>query len=1669
MAIFGTKETKPANTVFRLPVDTSTGSRGLLRSEYIQEQNSMLYPLVSNMPQEEVDQFLAAGMVGPVQAQAEGVTQQKRFDVYNEIIEVTALDQKTPEQAISELETLRDENPFLKAYVSPAVLEALKQSDNPTARRAAQGKLANVLIASELLNNKLSEANSGFMDGVGDFLDVMSSDLPVVSALNVERRKELSDRFLQLMDSNDEPAAIRTEMESIINEAADMGFFTDTNRFYLNDFLGLTLEQGQGEELAFQQLMSAVDVLAVFGALGDTGKLIAATKGSVDDTTKALLKGIEADNISGAVDPATWKESLLTPERLGPRSPVESAAVKNAEIELRATEEALKIRIAAGSSIDDDAFEVVRQDLITKARKRAETTGNLRYIDTTTSPSNQKTRLVYGDDARNDINLTLREIFDKALEAGAKGNIQGVAVSSIDFEFIDLGAKAFLDGAAEAPKVSTREGRLLAEFGFNKAKQQAESLGYKADIVQETGENSIHLGPTVSKDIFDNITLTEYYGTTKGKAFSSQTAAKIYADQILGEVVEISGKKVNLDWTTVKADDVVTIYRGENSQNVAGGDWWTLDYSKAAKYGKVKSITVKAGDIGKYTAQGHGGVDEVYFASGIPKDILAKAVPATKPAKGGYMVSKKSNVKTGIYSQGATPNDIIADLGLYNSLDTDQLGRGFFANFGSPLSQTDDTNNAVLKQGEFARAKAMEVVERDVERQLRIVGKDGKDAVERVYTELRDGQFASMREAPTTAQFDDMFFQINGRRATEAELKLHQLKLEWNNTDWFLSADVHFKRAVERGIEILVPQDGIEVGAVKTTREANTGRQVWDVDSKAYVAIDTLNPDRQIYKLVEPMEFDGKLHDLVASATPKTRALKHTDVMGYNAGGSRMYAPNSTNFMVKQDTEYKLADGTMRQGNPRTLLVAKTEKEAAKAQSEINSVIGELHRIADPKAFSKADDYLSVIQTKYKDAGLNELIARNSGWNTDVHGVKELVEWAAENNVDLRKMVQFVSDGQPLVKGDDMIGDITFKDVAITPGPLKMGDFRKDNVLMGYGGQKLPTIAPFEAISRSVMSSIAKQTEMAYETRAIMRLFKTALEKNLLPRDNIALVRNMSLRQKARNMVIATGTDAGKKLELERKKILSRLEKQRYFDSAYHKARESLANMLWDKGWKKASEKLDALSADPVAGTRGIVFDAYLGLGAIDQFYVQGSQVINIVAMADKTIGVQAAALYPYFRKTLMNGHKAPTEAMARMSSGLLGVTPEQFIAMIDTFKKSGKGYVNASVADLGEDSAGKVFARKAREKLRIAYTEGELAARITAHIAASMEYIKKFGPAADLNAQHATRWVTHQSDVLTNGMTSTSRHPIEQLPMMQFMSYSMRMAEWYMSGLLGGKGVLDGKKKFKLFTFQLGMYGSAAIPGGGYLLDKYNREYGVELNEADFYQLRHGLIDNLIRYATGVETELGRRLAWGEGLFDTIGNLQEKSLPATLLGPVGTLGGTVLDSVSQMVFNIRHGQTSLKALGGDTLDVFRSIKSVNMAMNAFDAFRWEVLSSRRGDTLADNIPTGEAVATALGVPLHKVNELWREAAFAKKDTEWYRSQARRVSSLYQDWYRERERNGYGTQREKEIIAGIELFNQNYQEYMPEIDRYIDKKFITMLEEQTVEILKRETKRKAAE
>jgi hypothetical protein len=1458
MAILKLKEDKPANNILRLNVDTSTGSTALLKNEYLKDQAELLYPLVSNTPMEEAKKFVDAGIMGPLESRAQALTTEKQTNKMIEVIETSRLDQKTPEQAIAELEAVRETNPFLKAYVSKEVLHALKQSDNPVAQRAAQGKLSNVLIAAEVLNNKMSEANEESFWTNFDFVDMLASDLPIVSSMNVERRKELSDRFIQLLDSNEAPGTIKSEMEALVNEAADMGFFTNSNRFYMNDFLNMTLEQGKGAEYGLQQALGVVDTLAFLGGLSDTGKLVAVTRGSVEETSDALMKGVMKDSPASGVDPSTWKESLITPEATVIRSPVVSTAVKDVELALQAREEAIAVRIASGSAIDDETFEPFVVVLKEQAKARAEKAGNLRSIDV-----------------------------------------------------------------------------------------------------------------TVQKDAFDNITMDEFYGTTKGRAFTSPVAAQKYADQILGEVV---------------------------------------------------------------------------------------------PIDTGYMVKKTSNVPTGWYTQGATPKDMVKDLSLYPSLKEEDLGKGIWAHIGSGLSQTEYTNNAILKQGESARALALETIQIDVAAKLKAVGTDGRVAVEKVFSELRDGSLANLRSAPTAAEFGDYFFKLNGRVPTDDEVDLYRLTQEWNDTDWFMSADMHFKKEVNRGIEILVPQDGMEVAAAKTNREANAGREVWDADAGRYVKAEDLSEDRVIYRLVEPTEFGGGLTDLVASAAPKTRALKHTDVMGYNVGGSRLYPNNRTNFMIKQDTSVTLAGGVTRQGTPRTIMVAKTEKEAKKAVSEINEVLVELHKIADPKLFDNADDYARVIQSK--GSMLDEIIARNSAWNTDVHSAASLAEFAMENNFDLRNLVDFVSDGQQLVKGDSMIGDITFKDVAISPGMLKYGDFRKDNVLMGYGGQKLPTVAPFESMQRSLMSAMARQTEVAYESRAVLRLYRTALEQNLLSRENIALTRNMSLRQKARNMEIATGTDFGKKLELERQKILSRLERQRVLDAAYHRVKDNFANMLYDKGFKKISEKMDALSADPIAATRGIVFDSFFW-GAIDQVWVQGSQLFAISAMSDKAIGIQATALAPFFRGTLMNGHAAVEESMSKLMAKAVGIDPKHVQDMIATFKASGRGAVQASIADLGEDAGGKIAFRNIREKGRIFYNEGELLSRISAHISASMEYIAKHGPKADLQSQHAKRWVMHESDILTHAMTSTSRHPIEQLPMMQFMSYALRMTEFMTAGLMGGKGVLSGARKAKLGAMQVAFYGATAIPFAGAALSYYEYRFGTGMDEKTYNMLRKGALDTLMTYLTGIETEIGGRLAWGEGLTTTMMDLQNKNAIQILLGPTGTVANNAFEALNQFVGNLKYGISP--GTLDDIVDIGKVLKFANMYHNAILAFRDGTYSMRNsGGILLDDVTRREAFAIAMGIPLERVNSVWDTIQNSKKLDLYYKDVGKKISKLYYDLHREVKQNGWQSEYAKTLtksIAHMYAINPEQHRY----SRYVDDTFRTMYEESMVNEAKRELERNALE
>jgi hypothetical protein len=1156
------------------------------------------------------------------------------------------------------------------------------------------------------------------------------------------------------------------------------------------------------------------------------------------------------------------------------RLPAESTALFDLNIESKALQDAMDIRVASGQSIDDEAFATFAVDIATKKKELAITTGQKRYIDA-----------------------------------------------------------------------------------------------------------------QISRDELENVYLTETFGTAKGAAYTSKVAAQKAADLMGGA-------------------DVVTASNGQ-----------------------------------------------------------------------GFLISKRTNLPTGMFFKGATPESIYKDLSLFRTTNTDELGEGLFTKYVfSPLSQTTGNLNGILKQGEAARARAQEIFRKSYEPLLRAVGKDGVKSVQNVIMDIRDGSRSHLRKWPTQAEFQGAFFQINKRLPTDKEKELYAATVSRIDVDWYLTADIHFKREVAMGVEIYI-QDGIEVAGVKASKEAFRDAKVWNADLKKYVNVSDLPEDAQLIRLAEPMDFGGALHDLIATAKPKTRALKHTDVLGYNPGGTRRYEPNRTNFIVKQNQETPMADGRIFTGRPTAIMAAKTQKEAEKAVFQINTIIEKVNEVVSPRAgkagaftYSK-DEYYRVVASQYKNKELNSIIANVSDWNPNVHSVETLVQFFDDMKLDLRKKIDYAEDGKPLIDGDTFVGDLTFRDVMNAPGTLKRGNVRKDQVMLGYGGSPLPTVPAMEAIQRSFASSIARSTSAAYEAAAIQGLIKALIKgtgtggamKPLVTSKTLEEIRTLPLRQKAKALdgKIFTNTEAGKKLELERQKILYRLESQSYLDAGFAAAKDRLANTLYDKGWTKAAGAMDAMSAEPFSAVRGIVFDTYLGMFAPDQLWVQASQVTNIVALSKGLNGIRAIAAMPIVRKLIMNGHAAPTAAMAERMAPMLSMTPKQFIDMVDQLKMSGRINVAASLADLGEDSAGKVAFRRIREAGRVFYNEGELAARISAHISASMELAAKGGPTLDLTLNSSKNYISNQADLFTNAMTSTSRTGIEQLPMMQFMSYSMRMGEYLLGSTLGGKSALTVNQKIRLASVQLGLYGMSAVPFAGYYLDWFNFKYGTSLNENDYISIRHGAIDGLIEYMTGVESEVGRRLAWGEGMYNTINDMATNSIGETLLGPSGSLASDVLSATSKMIYNAAIGGTSMVA--EDFIDVMRTIKSVNLGYNSYMAFKYGEYQTKSGRTITGELDGSDAAAIALGIPLSKVNDVWRNIEMLKKDTQYYKDRAKRITAIVQDMNWEYEHNGWDTKKADILRKSYETIYamEGLDPYdIQQINRYVDTSVLTLSEQTVLKILR---------
>lgn len=1018
-----------------------------------------------------------------------------------------------------------------------------------------------------------------------------------------------------------------------------------------------------------------------------------------------------------------------------------------------------------------------------------------------------------------------------------------------------------------------------------------------------------------------------------------------------------------------------------------------IDYKTATGHRQVFDRDVHIDEFENLTyTELYGDTAGKEFVDQAGADALAAQVDgiSAKTENGGWIVVRQENISLIDPLKTGKGDNTIEGLVLFETTKIDQLGEGFWAKYGSPLAQTTDLNQALIVQNEATTAALVRQVEKDLKPLLKTLKPSEVLAVDHIFEDLQNGAASARKTAYTIPEFESEFFNKHQRQPSRQEVAYYLKIQELNDLDYTLKADLKFKDEVAKNTVVLrnLPEElNVRPASADSVPDADL---MFDADTGAMLTKANLTPDHKIYSVASDVVYKtpgGDYVQYIATRSPRTRRILPEDVMPRNAGGSRRYLPGEAKFFIKQEDEITLAGGRTVAQTPTTFMAVRTQEEALEAVAQVNNITKVIDTVIGRslKKSATPDEVNTWLRANNNNRQILDAIGQNRRWNTKIASIDALVDFAEQTGMNLRRTTDWAGDGTPLTAGrNDYIPGVnsgtTYGESFRTVGMARGG--RKNTPLVGFGGNTLRTAPASESIRKTALSSLAKKSEAAYVASSVNGLIKAAIENKVLLQDAKSSLAGLTLRAKLERLktLIDTSTVAGRKLKLERDKIEFRINQRSPLDSAWDNFRFKIAESLYKRDGSKfrngLADRFNKWSTSPVQAMRGWVFDAYLAFGAPDQLYVQASQMVNVIGVADTASAVKAASLYTVNRFLLSNGNDNVIKEVVDRVAPLVGMTSDQYIEMIAMLRESGRTIIDLSIAELGEAASDTVVSR-IREKGRFFFKEGELVSTISAHHTAYLELVKNF-PNIKPNSQEGRRWIARRQNVLRQAMTYGNRSVGQDLPFFQFLTYTFRVAEAMAAGSLGGtsRKVLTGAEKAKLFGTSLAFYGIAAVPFGGYLLDRIDQKYGVPIDNDVYDAVRWGATDFLLSEVIGADTAVSSRLGFGEGVANTVFSLMDGNIVEALTGPSGSFVSGTTGSLLNLFKSIRSG------IGTGEYDVLkmdlslfaRNIRALGLYEQAYVAATLGQYINRTGTkTIASDVTTEEAVAIALGIPLKDV------------------------------------------------------------------------------------------------
>ena len=911
----------------------------------------------------------------------------------------------------------------------------------------------------------------------------------------------------------------------------------------------------------------------------------------------------------------------------------------------------------------------------------------------------------------------------------------------------------------------------------------------------------------------------------------------------------------------------------------------------------------------------------------------------------------------------------IPTAGLADPTDVDALASGPLSRVMSTTARTTPFLDSLVKQGEMQTARVNRILAREYQKARRKITKDftifgrklkeGEEGqVNNILVELQSDPNFSMRKEPyTPVEFATRYEELYGKPPRQEVVDFYEKVLELNDVDYHITASALRQEAVDNGETML------QLGEVWYRSKPVTGladdTPVWYADTSTMQKLSDIKQGTVVYEVqgaAYKVEGVGNIRYVVANK-PITRRLYNTDVLAYNAGGHRRYTDITGLFLKQTRDDLNVAGGMTMPRRPITFMAVRTEKEAADVAESWNTIA---------KAVNDEVD------------NIDDVIRTNNKWNVNIETYDDLVKFADTHGLDIKKEIGIAPDGEPILgtAGDGFAGNATIGD-QFRSG-FRDARSRGSAPLVGYGGENLNILEPSKAINRGFTRTLTQRGDANYLFNAINGWLKAAKKEGvLLNPDEIAGLSPKQAMLKAQ----LSKTKTGRALSVERDTISRRMSHISAQVAQERSIMKAFADFLYEKDKKKLAKLADyASDSDPAGFMRALAFHTKLGMFAIDQVYVQASQMVNVVGITQATLGVDGAirgALGNMPLRLLLVDDMTPAfrSRVANIQSAFTGISPQEMLDLADWVKRTGRNVVDHTVVEennLGVFSTG----NRALNAGQFFFNEGELLARLSAATTSFLERKAKY-KVVDLMDERTTRQLIERQDVLTASMTSASAAPWQRslwaVPL-QFTTYHVRMAEQIFTSK-----ILTPKERQRLLFTHFFFYGAAGVPAAGFIADRLAHNEQVDPNNPMFDVVRYGMMDASLSLLTGADTALSTRLAVGEGLFDLFYDLQDKGVLEFAAGPSGQIAIDSASAFNAMVRNIFQGE-GFDHLAYDWNRLARNVTGYNRAHTAYTLAKYDAYYSRKTEQAqAEGLPTPEKLAVAMGIPLKDQHTLWAE------------------------------------------------------------------------------------------